>query len=110
MLIRDVIGGVDDFGKHRRLSNLGTAEAVLTAEHATGIEGASVVAERMRATVAAHTFPLAATGSITISLGIAVFPDDAGDAMGLIRASDLALYQAKRNGRNRVEIVQARAA
>ena len=76
----------------------------------TGIEGASVVAERMRAAVAAHTFPLAATGSITISLGIAVFPDDAGDAMGLIRASDLALYQAKRNGRNRVEIVQARAA
>jgi diguanylate cyclase (GGDEF)-like protein len=76
----------------------------------TGVDGASVVAERMRAAVAAHTFPLAATGSITISLGIAVFPDDAGDAMGLIRASDLALYQAKRNGRNRVEIVSAQAA
>jgi len=57
----------------------------------TGVDGASVVAERMRAAVAAHTFPLAATGSITISLGIAVFPDDAGDAMGLIRIRPCAL-------------------
>jgi diguanylate cyclase (GGDEF)-like protein len=76
----------------------------------TGLEGAIVVAERMRAAVEAHTFPLAATGSITISLGVAVFPEDATDGMGLIHASDVALYQAKRNGRNRVEAVEARAA
>jgi diguanylate cyclase (GGDEF)-like protein len=76
----------------------------------TGREGAFVAAERMRAAVEEHTFPLAAPGSITISLGVAVFPDEASDAMGLIRVSDLALYQAKRNGRNRVEAIEEKAA
>jgi diguanylate cyclase (GGDEF)-like protein len=76
----------------------------------TGRDGAVVAAERMRAAVEAHTFPLAARGSITISLGIAVYPEDALDPIGLIRASDQSLYRAKRNGRNRVEAVDERAA
>lgn len=76
----------------------------------TGLEGAAIVAERLRAAVHAHTFPLAPPHSITISLGIAVYPDDAPDAMGLIRASDLLLYRAKRNGRNRVEMLRDEAA
>lgn len=76
----------------------------------TGREGAAVAAERMRAAVEKHTFPLAAPGAITVSLGVAVYPDDAADAMGLIRVSDEALYAAKRAGRNRVETQVARAA
>ena len=76
----------------------------------TAREGACVVAERMRAAVEQHAFPLAPLGSITISLGVAVYPDDATDAMGLIRTADLALYQAKRQGRNRVESIEVRAA
>jgi len=40
--------------------------------------------------------------AITLSLGIAMFPDHACDATGLIKAADVALYQAKRSGRNRV--------
>lgn len=69
----------------------------------TGREGAMVVGERMRAAVASHAFPLAARGSITISSGVAVFPEDAAEASSLIAAADRMLYQAKRNGRNRVE-------
>ena len=41
---------------------------------------------------------------VTASLGIAAIPDDAGDADTLIRAADRALYAAKANGRNRVEL------
>ena len=41
-------------------------------------------------------------GAITLSLGVAIFPDHAPDAGALIKAADVALYQAKRDGRNRV--------
>jgi diguanylate cyclase (GGDEF)-like protein len=41
---------------------------------------------------------------ITVSIGVAVMPDHAGDAEGLERSADRALYTAKANGRNRVEL------
>jgi diguanylate cyclase (GGDEF)-like protein len=76
----------------------------------TGREGAMVVGERARAAVQEHAFPLAAAGKITVSLGVAVFPQDATDGSGLIQASDRALYLAKQQGRNRVETVEVKAA
>lgn len=76
----------------------------------TDRDGALTVAERMRSVVAGHTFPLTERGAITVSLGVAVFPDDATDPLGLIQASDRALYQAKKSGRNRVTVLGERAA
>ena len=72
--------------------------------------GAVTVGERLRAAVEEHTFPLAAKGSITVSLGIANYPEDGDSVTGLIEASDRALYLAKRNGRNRVEGIERLAA
>jgi diguanylate cyclase (GGDEF)-like protein len=76
----------------------------------TEIEGALVVAERMRQSVEQHDFPLAGAGTITVSIGVAMFPDDATDAHSLIMASDRALYAAKRLGRNRVQVCTRDAA
>jgi diguanylate cyclase (GGDEF)-like protein len=76
----------------------------------TDREGACVVAERMRSVVSGHAFPLVAVGSITVSLGVSLFPEDATDPMGLIQAADRALYAAKRRGRNRVETARELAA
>jgi diguanylate cyclase (GGDEF)-like protein/PAS domain S-box-containing protein len=42
---------------------------------------------------------------VTISLGVAGFPDHGTTAEALIRAADQALYQAKRSGRNCVVVV-----
>ncbi|GEM_PF-7002858 len=41
-------------------------------------------------------------GPVTLSLGVALFPDDGGDMESLVRAADAALYEAKQTGRNRV--------
>lgn len=40
--------------------------------------------------------------AVTVSLGVAVYPNDAGDATDLLRQADRALYMAKNQGRNRV--------
>jgi len=46
-------------------------------------------------------------GKITISVGLAAFPEDAADLEALIQGADSALYVAKQKGKNRVEIFQA---
>ncbi len=40
--------------------------------------------------------------SVTVSLGLALFPVDGDDPSALILRSDWAMYQAKKNGKNRV--------
>jgi two-component system, cell cycle response regulator len=46
---------------------------------------------------------------VTVSIGVAVFPDHASTADRLERLADAALYTAKRHGRNRVELAEPMA-
>jgi diguanylate cyclase (GGDEF)-like protein/PAS domain S-box-containing protein len=41
---------------------------------------------------------------LTLSLGVAMFPEHGGTAAELVRTADSALYRAKRSGRDRVEV------
>ncbi len=68
----------------------------------TDVDGAVQVAERVRMAVGRHRMP--GVGSVYISLGVAVFPFHAQDRNGLMEAADRALYQAKREGKNRVRV------
>ena len=45
--------------------------------------------------------------SLSASLGIAVFPDDGDDGMTLLKRADIAMYQAKQEGRNCVRFCTA---
>ena len=69
----------------------------------TAFKQAELVAERLRSSVADHPFFVEGkTTSLTISIGLASFPEDADTKDGLIAAADRALYCAKNKGRNRV--------
>ena len=69
----------------------------------TGRHGARRVAETIRAEVERFHFPgEEVSGPVTLTLGVAVFPHDASTAEELIQKADQALYQGKRQGKNRV--------
>jgi len=64
-------------------------------------EAALVSAERMR--IAVHrTLAQEFAAAPTVSIGVATFPDDAKDIRGLVTHADVHLYEAKRQGRDRV--------
>jgi diguanylate cyclase (GGDEF)-like protein len=46
-------------------------------------------------------------GNVTISVGVAVFPEHGETAEALLKASDAALYRAKAGGRDRVMVAEA---
>lgn len=76
--------------------------AVLLRSHGDSV--ASAVAERIRARTESTIISLAPglTDRITVSIGIAVAPDQGLDRATLLRLADEALYRAKEGGRNRI--------
>ena len=76
----------------------------------TGRPGAMEVAERMRAAVERHSFPLVTAGAVTVSLGVATSPADGADATALTATAERALNHARERGRNCVETQISRAA
>lgn len=72
----------------------------------TGLQGALVVAENLRHSIASRDLTHRDTkqnyGTITISIGAAQFRKGQDDAVSLIKRADEALYRSKKGGRNRV--------
>jgi diguanylate cyclase (GGDEF)-like protein len=66
-------------------------------------EGLTAAAERIRRKVEAIRIETRSghLRHVTVSLGCATYPENASDAPSLLRAADVALYRAKRAGRNR---------
>jgi two-component system, cell cycle response regulator len=70
---------------------------------ATDLAGAVKLAERIRQDVARLVIESEqGPFQVTLSCGVAAFPDDATDRETLIERADHALYHAKESGRNRV--------
>ena len=101
-LIRSMLRGYDFAARY------GGDEFVIILSQNT-VLGARIVAERLRRTVAENPRlrELAGGHPVTISVGVATYPDDVeGEASvdALIVAADQALYEAKRMGRNQVAL------
>ena len=95
------------FEKHVRGGDIacryGGEEFILILSPST-VEGAQLRAEKIRedAGLLSVSHANRDLGAITLSLGVAIFPDHASEAAALVKAADVALYQAKGGGRNRV--------
>jgi diguanylate cyclase (GGDEF)-like protein len=77
----------------------------------TSISEAAVIAERMREIVATTDYPHGKSqplGHVTISIGVSTIAGNINTAERLIAAADRALYNAKSQGKNRVEFYQER--
>jgi diguanylate cyclase (GGDEF)-like protein len=65
---------------------------------------APIVAERIRARVAEQDL---GAGRLTVSIGLAEYPDGGDTPEELIASADAAMYQAKSSGRNKVVVASA---
>ncbi len=71
-------------------------------------EGAVMLAEDLRQQIEQHAFQGEETqpnGKLTVSIGVATYPEDGESSSILLQKADEALYKSKENGRNRVTVV-----
>lgn len=94
-LLDDSVRSVDSVGR------FGGEEFVIILPE-MGVHEAHETAERIRHRVSGQLYPLdgGAPVPMTISVGVAVYPDHGADAATLCAAADRAMYAAKSRGRN----------
>ncbi len=87
------------------VARFGGEEFIVLAPETPKIDAISL-ANRIRTTVESYNFPHLVENpetKITVSIGVAAFPDDDIENPGeLLKKADLAMYEAKHNGRNNV--------
>ncbi len=83
-------------------------ESVIAAIGVVGdTSSAKQAGERLRRTIATTPFPGRESEDVThvtVSIGVASYPEHADDVTTLVGSADNALYVAKRRGKNRVEV------
>lgn len=86
------------------LARLGGDEFAVVLPHLARLEDAQRTATRLIEAVAPAFLIDGHSFSVGLSVGIAIAPVDHHKADQLLRYADMALYEAKRNGRNRYEL------
>lgn len=89
------------------VARYGGEEFVVVLPQNQSPEEVAQVAEKIRAAVEASLFP--EVGHVTVSVGTCVWTPADTSVAALVHRADLALYQAKQNGRNRVVAAPALA-
>jgi diguanylate cyclase (GGDEF)-like protein/PAS domain S-box-containing protein len=91
------------------VARLGGDEFVVLLPEVTGAKDAATVAQKI---LSAVSMPFTLMGNefrVTASVGIAVYPQDGLDVQSLIKHADIAMYQAKGDGKNNFQFYSAQA-
>lgn len=90
------IRGSDSVGR------IGGDEFVILLDHVGDTEGILEIAKKIQEAIALPVNHHGIKLNKSVSIGIAVFPDDAKDDGNLLNRADLAMYQAKQSGGNSI--------
>ncbi len=92
----------DPIGKHI-IARLGGDEFVVLLTDIKRIEDTANVAQRIAKRIADSYDIKGSVVNISTTIGISVYPADGSDAEGLLKNADIAMYHAKKKGRNRFQ-------
>ncbi|MGB7180501.1 MAG: EAL domain-containing protein [Burkholderiaceae bacterium] len=82
------------------VARVGGDEFVIVASNLKSTNDAAIIARRINSVMSQAFQTQEAEVYIGSSVGISIFPNDAGDAENLLKQADAAMYEAKRSGRN----------
>jgi diguanylate cyclase len=94
-------------GEHQMMARLGGDEFAILMPGIVNPTAASRLAEAVLEALRT-TSDAPETNSISTSIGIALYPDDAADRQSLLTHADTALYRAKNEGRNTYRFFEAK--
>lgn len=88
------------FSKNATITRLGGDEFIILLEYQQGIDDVKSVTEELinclKGIKQINGFPLEVTGSV----GVSLYPEDGETPHDLVQKADIAMYEAKRNGKN----------
>jgi len=102
IILKELVGLIADHIKNGDIFARWGGEEFVILTPSTEIVGAHNLAENLRKLVQAHMFSYVEK-EITLSFGIAQLGED-DDKKTLFEKADSAMYEAKKNGRNRIEV------
>lgn len=92
------------------VARIGGDEFVVLLRNVTDGPDAQAVADKLREVLIQPFVVDSHTLVVGASIGVALYPDHGSEALELFRHADEAMYRAKRDGRNRVQIFDLHAA
>lgn len=86
------------------LARWGADEFIVLLPRIVNLEEAAAIAQNLQVVLASPFTLERQQIGITASFGVAIFPEDGEDYIGLLQKADLALYEAKKQGRNNLQV------
>jgi diguanylate cyclase (GGDEF)-like protein len=86
------------------VARLGGDEFTIILTNIAGPHAAMRVAEKVLAAVSRPLVMVGQELSVTTSIGVSLFPSDGADVEALVKQADLAMYQAKAQGKNNFQV------